>query len=50
MPDTLGKALLIATIGLPMMIGIIGLFVFLARALVVLFPHSGEAEQGNKGR
>ncbi|HSW10337.1 MAG TPA: hypothetical protein VLK32_05450 [Bacillota bacterium] len=45
MTDTLSKALLIATIGLPVMIGVIGLFALVAKTLVLLFPRDGEAEQ-----
>ncbi len=49
MADTLGKALQIAAVGLPVMIGVIGLFILVARALVVLFPHGGETNGGNEG-
>ena len=45
MTDTLSKAILMATIGLPVMIGVIGLFALVARGLVLLFPRDGEAEQ-----
>jgi len=39
MTDPLSLALQIAVIGLPVMIGIICVFVLLAKLLVVLFPH-----------
>ncbi|MEW6663505.1 MAG: hypothetical protein ACOY9Y_02335 [Bacillota bacterium] len=39
MSDAFEKALMIAAIGLPVMLGIIGLFILLAKALVALFPH-----------
>jgi uncharacterized membrane protein YvlD (DUF360 family) len=48
--DTVGKALVIAAIGLPVMLVVIGLFTLVAKALVVLFPSNGEHEQGSKGK
>lgn len=38
MSEVLGTSLMIAAIGLPVMIGIIVIFILLARALVLLFP------------
>jgi len=43
MPETLAKALTIAAIGLPVMFTVIGLFVLLAKVLLVLFPHEADA-------
>jgi len=39
MPEEVRTALMIAAIGLPVMIGVIGIFILLARVLTAVFPH-----------
>lgn len=39
MTYALGQALEIAAIGLPVMIAVIGVFILLAKLLLVIFPH-----------
>jgi len=43
MPEAVGKALTIAAVGLPVMFSVIGLFMLLAKVLLVLFPHEADA-------
>jgi hypothetical protein len=43
MPEAFGTALTIAAIGLPVMFTVIGLFVLLAKVLLVLFPNQADA-------
>jgi len=40
--DALLQALEIAAIGLPVMIAVIGVFILLAKLLVIIFPHRRE--------
>lgn len=44
MPESLGLALQIAAIGLPVMLIVIGLFLLLAKLLVAVFPHQRSEE------